>query len=791
MAKIQVSDLATKMGVPLQDLIFKLRSIGVRLEGEDQSIDAEVIQAIMTGKKLHQPREVILRDPESAVNAPPAARRPPPRRVPPNPLRGPRRRPLIQRIEPRIKTIPSARDKPAGAPSEDRPVAVTPAAAARATTGAALPAGESASASIDTSAPSEIQVEARGHDGTETTPAPAEESAEARASARRQRRKDRRDVAPDSDTEPSSERPPVTITEGMRVRDFADKLGVRSKELIQLLIKRGIMASINHTLDGALAEKLAEELGFETLQVSFEEEVQLEEELLAPDREANLCPRAPVITVMGHVDHGKTSLLDAIRSSRVAASESGGITQHIGAHTVDVHGRKVVFIDTPGHEAFTKLRARGAKVTDIVVLVVAADDSVMAQTVEAINHAKEGNVPIAVAINKIDKPNANPDRVKKDLADHDIMVEEWGGDVPAIPMSALKGEGIDEMLEILLLTADLLDLKADPDVAAQGTVLEARKDPGKGNIATVLVQSGTLRVGDVFVSGSTFGKVRSMSEDTGTRIQEAGPASPVEVTGFGEVPAAGDTFQVVENEQRARSIARFRRDEARQRELLPTHGSLSLEQLFDRIQEGEIEELPIVLKADVHGSLEVLRDTLTDLSTEKVRVRVIHGAVGGITTNDVTLATASNAIVVGFNVRAERSATDLAAKERVEIRTHTVIYELTDELLKAMTGLLKPTFRDVDRGRAEVRETFKIPKMGTIAGCHVVEGIIPRGAKARLLRDNVVVYEGRVESLRRFKDDAAEVRSGFDCGIGLDRFQDVKPGDFIEVYEREEVAATL
>ena len=581
------------------------------------------------------------------------------------------------------------------------------------------------------------------------------------------------------------------VSEGMTVREFAEKLGVLAKDLIQRLMKRGVMATINHVLDVKTATELATDLGVEIMQVSFEEEVQLQKEIDQPNRRGDLKQRAPVVTVMGHVDHGKTSLLDRIRQTRVAAGESGGITQHIGAYHATINGRAIVFLDTPGHEAFTKLRARGAKVTDIVVLVVAADDSVMAQTVEAINHAKAGNVAVVVAINKIDKANANVDRVKRDLANNGIMLEEWGGDVPSAQVSAIKGQGVDELLELILLTADLLELKADPDLAAQAVVLEARKDPGRGSVATVLVQDGTLRIGDVFVSGSTWGKVRSMTDERGLRVTAGGPSTPVEVTGFAELPNAGDNLQAVDSEQRARSIAEFRQQEERRRELLPTHGSLSLDQLFGRIQEGEVQDLPIVLKTDVQGSNEVLKDALVALSTAKVKVKIVHGGVGGITTNDVTLAGASKAIIVGFNVRPERTAADLAAKEGVDIRTHTVIYELTDELKKAMTGLLKPTVREVSRGRAEVRETFKIPKIGTIAGCHVVEGTIPRSGKVRLLRDNVVVYEGRISSLRRFKEDASEVRSGFDCGIGLERFQDVKPGDFIESYDREEVAATL
>jgi translation initiation factor IF-2 len=415
----------------------------------------------------------------------------------------------------------------------------------------------------------------------------------------------------------------------------------------------------------------------------------------------------------------------------------------------------------------------------------------MPQTVEAIDHARAAGVPIVVAINKVDKPNANLDRVKKELADHELLVEDWGGSVVAVPVSALKGEGIEELLEMILLTADLLELQAAPDIPAQGAVLEARKEVGRGTVATVLVQNGTLRVGDAFVSGATSGRVRSMLNDLGERVEVAGPATPVEVAGFSDVPEAGDLFQVVQNESKAREIAQFRQEQQRRKELQPTTGKLSLEQLFDRIQEGQVKELPVVIKADVQGSVEVLRDALVKLSTEKVRVEVIHSAVGAISTNDVLLASASDAIVVGFNVRPERQATDLAEKEAVDIRLHTVIYEITDEMKKAMVGLLEPTFEEVTRGRAEVREIFKVPRVGTVAGCHVVEGVVPRNAPIRLLRDNVVVFTGRISSLKRFKEDVSEVRSGFDCGISLEGFQDLKPGDEIEAFAREEVAQTL
>ena len=429
--------------------------------------------------------------------------------------------------------------------------------------------------------------------------------------------------------------------------------------------------------------------------------------------------------------------------------------------------------------------------TDVVVLVVAADDGVMPQTVEAIDHAKAAKVPIIVAVNKIDKDNANPDRVKKELSERDLLVEDWGGDTVSVDISALNNEGVTDLLEMIALTTELLELKADPDLAAQGVVVEARKEPGRGMLATVLIQDDTLRIGDVFVAGATWGRVRSMVTDSGDGVKEAGPATPIEVTGLHDLPAAGDSFQVVEKEAEARSVSAFRQAEERSNKLGGTRGKVSLEQLFERMQEGEIKELPVVLKADVQGSLEVLKDSLDKLSTDQVRIQVIRGGIGGITTDDILLASASQAIVIGFNVRPERNATELAEKEEIDVRLHTVIYELADELTKAMVGLLDPTYREVTRGRAEVREVFKVPKMGRVAGCHVVEGVVPRNAMARLLRDNVVVYQGKVASLRRFKDDAGEVRSGFDCGIGLDGFQDVKPGDIIEAYVEEEVAATL
>jgi len=676
---------------------------------------------------------------------------------------------MVQKVEPRIKTIPvTERPKPApvakaapAAPAVEQPKTETKPAATKPTP-APRPARR------------------------ETPAAPRKKETVSRGARRAARKSE--DSAVQLAEVPEA---PITVTEGMTVRDFADKLGLKSKDLIKVLIERGQMVTVNHVIDPETAIEVAEGLGAEAMTVTFEEEVQLREELAKLDGASEQVSRAPVVTIMGHVDHGKTTLLDTIRSSKVTEGEFGGITQHIGAYEVPFKDSKIVFLDTPGHEAFTRMRARGAAATDIVILVVAADDGVMPQTAEAIDHARAAQVPIIVAINKIDKANANPDRVKKELSERELLVEDWGGDTVSVEISALNNQGVSDLLEMVALTTEILELKADPSLAAQGVVVEARKEPGRGMLATVLVQDGTLHVGDAFVAGATWGRVRSMTNDLGERIEEAGPSTPVEVTGLNDLPAAGDPLQVVDKESEARSVAEFRQTEERNRLLGPTRGKVSLEQLFDQMQEGDVKELPVVLKADVQGSLEVLKDTLSKLSTDQVKIQVIRGGIGGITTDDVLLAAASGAIIVGFNVRPERNAVDLADKEEIDVRLHTVIYELADELTKAMVGLLDPTFREVTRGRAEVREIFKVPRLGRVAGCHVVEGVVPRNAKARLLRDNVVVYQGKLASLKRFKDDASEVRSGFDCGIGLDGFQDVKPGDVIEAFIEEEVAATL
>ncbi len=581
----------------------------------------------------------------------------------------------------------------------------------------------------------------------------------------------------------------VTVTEGITVRELAEKLDIRAKELLKSLLDKGMFASINQALDVQTATQLAESFNGIVQVVSFEEQM-VQEETKHEEQTGNLTPRAPVVTVMGHVDHGKTSLLDAIRETDVAAGESGGITQHIGAYEVRINDRRIVFIDTPGHEAFTRMRARGAKVTDIVVLVVGADDGVMPQTEEAIDHARAAKVPIIVAINKIDKPDAQPERVKRQLADRNLMPEEWGGDTVMVEVSAKTKQNLPRLLEMILLVGDLRELKANPEAAASGTVLESRVDKGRGPVATVLVQNGTLHVGDFFVCGAVYGKVRALFDDRGQPVKDAGPATPVEVLGLQGVPDAGDQFQVAD-EAKARHIVEYRQTKLREAALAKSSSSrLTLDQLHEQLRSGEVKELGIVIKADVQGSVEVLSEMLPKLSTEQVKLKIIHASVGAVSETDVLLASASNAIIVGFNVRPERKASELAQQEGVDIRLHTIIYELTDELKKAMTGLLSPVIKEVYLGRAEVRDTFRIKGSGMIAGSYVQDGIIKRDADVRVLRDNVVIYTGKVVSLRRFKDDVNEVRNGFECGISISNFADVKVGDVLECFTVERLAAS-
>jgi|APFre7841882724_1041349.scaffolds.fasta_scaffold00420_4 translation initiation factor IF-2 len=905
MQQLRVVDLARTMGISPKELIFKLRSIGVSVSGEEDALDLSTVRSIITGETLQKrPREVIVRAEAREEEAQTSTAR--------DRMARRRRRQVVQ-TEKEIRefaTPPPDEVAPSEhveeAPAE--PVAADAEAAAQASLEAAeltevaeVPVVEgigevegvaaAAGAPFDGSGEAEVEVEEKpefeiteeeltasrkaGEEAAplrvrpiraktpleqglrELTPDEIKESLEARKRAeqrrkvvkpgagkkakaaadakeirelltkfeeqklkgqqegaaptrpgprpgdRRPTKKARRRLQRDETTpappQPTrtvqfkdGERPegPIILSEMVTARELAEKLNVTAKDLLALLIAKGVMVTTNQSLPHELAEEICEDLGIEAMVASAEEVLEYErEESLAEVGPA--LPRPPVVTVMGHVDHGKTSLLDAIRSTRVAEHEAGGITQHIGASRIETdEGRVVVFVDTPGHEAFTKMRARGAQVTDIVVLVVAADDGVMPQTEEAINHARAANVPLMVAINKIDKGNANPDRVKQQLAEHGVLVDDWGGDVPSVQVSAKTGKGISDLLGMILLVAEMKALKATVEGPARGVVLEARKERGRGMVASIVVQQGTLAVGNYFFCGSTWGRVRAITNDRGDRVDSAGPSDPVEVIGFANLPEAGDVLQGTESEAKAVEVSSYR--SLREREEGRVAGrKISLENLFDQIAESEIKELNVVVKADVQGSVEVLREALAALSTERVKINHLHGSVGAITTNDVMLASASNAIIIGFSVRPERPARELAETEQVDIRLYTVIYDLIDDVKKAMVGLLEPVFNEEELGHAEVREVFRVPKIGAIAGSHVVDGVITRTAKARLLRDHVVVYEGQVSSLRRFKDDASEVRQGFDCGIGLDRYQDIKVGDVIEAFRMVEVAPEL
>ena len=592
----------------------------------------------------------------------------------------------------------------------------------------------------------------------------------------------------------------ITITEGISVKDLAEKLDVRAKDLISRLLARGVFATINQTLDAELASEMARFFGADTNVITFEEQAAKDTDAAAAsgeDSTVEVTPRPPVVTIMGHVDHGKTTLLDAIRLTNVAGGEAGGITQHIGAYKVRItdtespaFGREIVFLDTPGHEAFTRMRSRGAKATDIVVLVVAADDGVMPQTIEAIDHAHAAEVPIIVAVNKIDKPDALPDRVKKQLADRGLMPEDWGGKTVFVDVSAKQKTNLNLLLEMICLVADLAELKATPERAASGVVLEAKLDRGRGPVATVLVQNGTLSAGDNFVVGNVYGKVRAMFDDRGAALQSAPPSTPVEILGMEGLPQAGDQFVVVADRDKARGISEYREQKAREATLAKS-SRVSLEGLAEQIKTAGTKELNIILKGDVGGSVEVLSDLLTKLSNDKVRLKLLRSGVGAITETDVLLASASNAIIIGFNVRPERKAQELAEQEEVDIRLHSIIYELQDEIKRAMSGLLEPTIKETYQGRAEVLETFRIPKVGTVAGCRVVDGLIKRDSEVRLLRDNVVVFKGKVGSLRRFKDDAKEVTNGMECGISIANYGDIKARDVIEAFITERIAAEV
>jgi translation initiation factor IF-2 len=584
----------------------------------------------------------------------------------------------------------------------------------------------------------------------------------------------------------------IKQTAGLTVKEFSELVGQRPADVMRKLMDTGQMLTLNQPMNLDAAQLIAESYGVKTEVVIEKQGEALLDESVETERGREAQPRPPVVTIMGHVDHGKTSLLDAIRQTKVAEGEAGGITQHIGAYTVPVRGKQVTFLDTPGHEAFTSMRARGAKVTDLVVLVVAADDGVMPQTIEAINHAQAAGVPIIVAINKIDKPGANPDRVKNALAEHQLIPEAWGGQTIFVEVSAKQKTGLDALLEMILLQADVLELKADPARPARGAVIEARLDRGRGPVATVLVQSGTLRVGDAFVVGTFSGRVRALNNDRGEKVKEAGPSIPVEVIGLPGVPGAGDQFVVVKDERVAREIAEARAQKQRAADIAAGPGKVTLDDLFARIKEGDVKELAVVIKADVQGSAEALSSAVEKLSTDAVKLRVIHSGVGAITETDVMLASASRAIVIGFNIRPEPKAAALAEKDGIDLRLYTIIYNAIEDIKAAMEGLLEPTLKERVLGRAEVRQVFNIPKAGVIAGCYVTDGTIQRsGANVRVIRDNVPVYQGKLGSLRRFKDDVKEVQQGYECGIGVENFSDIKTGDILEVFVVDKIATKL
>ncbi|MBY6829782.1 translation initiation factor IF-2 [Clostridium botulinum] len=579
----------------------------------------------------------------------------------------------------------------------------------------------------------------------------------------------------------------ITMTsDTITVKEISDKLEKSYAEVIKELMLMGVMASVNQEINFEMAEKLAAKFDMEILKEDEDEKEDLEDILKDNEEEEYLQKRSPIITVMGHVDHGKTSLLDAIRKSKVTSTEAGGITQHIGAYTVELNGEAITFLDTPGHAAFTAMRARGAQVTDIVILVVAADDGIMPQTQEAISHCKAANVPLIVAINKIDRPGANIDKVKQELTEYGLVAEDWGGDTICVPVSAHTKEGIDDLLEMILLSSEILELKANPNRKAKGTVVEAKLDKGRGPVATLLIQNGTLRVGDSIVVGSTYGRIRAMFNDKGRNIESAGPSTPVEILGLSEVPEAGDKFYQVKEEKIARGIADKRKEKIRDEYLQSTH-KVSLEDLYNQIQEGTVKELGLIVKADVQGSVEALKQSLEKLSTEEVKVRVIHGGVGAINETDVTLATASNGIILGFNVRPDNNAIIASERDGVDIKTYRVIYDAIEDIKSAMLGMLEPEFKEVVIGTAEVRQVYKISSVGTIAGAYIQTGKLARNAGARVIRDGIVIFESELASLKRFKDDAKEVAQGYECGLSIEKFNDIKEGDIIECFIMEEI----
>lgn len=792
MGKIRVYELAKALGLSNTEAIERLSKAGIVVKSHSSSVDEVTARAALSKAGIRETKgakQVVKEKPAPKAptkaegakqkKAVPAAKPAPtpkvavkPAPTPPQPVPPPVSPPVREREPVAVK------DQPAPAPS--KPAApVKPAAPA-------TRAPEVKPARVEVRPPEAPVVEKKAPPAEPPRPVKAEPAAPALAPPK----------APEIAAPVS---PPVTrlvkIPEMVTVKELGEKLGTSSSEIIKRLMKLGIMATVNQSLKAELVKQVAAKLGVEVEMAPVEEADEVIAEVEDPTQ---LRFRSPVVTVMGHVDHGKTSLLDAIRQTDVIAKEMGGITQHIGAYEVELPpdaskkypGGRVVFLDTPGHEAFTSMRARGAHVTDVVVLVVAADDGVMPQTLEAINHARDASVPILVAVNKIDKPGADPNRVKQQLSEHGLIPEEWGGQTIFVEVSAKKRLGIEDLLEMLLLQAEIMELKANPFKAARGVVIEAKLDRGRGPVATVLVQQGTLKVGDVFVVGSHYGRVRALINAKGRKVEEAGPSRPIEVLGLSGVPAPGDTLGVVSDERKARQVAVIRQQQQRD-DIFAGQRRLTLEDLHEQIKEGEVKELRLVLKGDVQGSIEPLRESLERLSSPEIRLRVIHAGVGGVTESDVMLASASNAIILGFNVRPDPKTQKLAEQTGVEMRLYTVIYDAVEEIRKAMEGMLEPHYVERGVGRAEVRATFNVPKLGTVAGCYVSDGKVLRDSSVRLIRDSRVIHQGKIASLRRFKEDVREVQNGYECGIGLLNFSDIKVGDIIEVYELVPVASKL
>ncbi len=793
MPSVRVHELAKQLGIPSKELVAKLQAEGIAVNSHMSTLDPETAEAALAIFREEPPglrKKAPAAKPTKAAAAKPAKAKEQ-KKVEAGPAREPARRKVAAKAKPK-KSVTRATTAPKERPTAPKRRSVTRAEKAPSPK-ARRPRAKPSAAPQETPEEPRAQVidlkERKKEIGSEPAP-----EVEAPAAVAEPEVEETAIEEPAVEVEeapepvaPVKEVERIDLGEAVTVKELAAKLDTSPTEVLKKLLEMGMVSNINQIVDIEAAIQICKKFGYEARVVLTErgDYVTIEK-----DEGADLEERAAVVTVMGHVDHGKTSLLDAIREAHVIDTETGGITQHIGAYVVEWKGRRVVFVDTPGHEAFTAMRARGAQVTDIVVLVVAADDGVMPQTGEAIDHARAAEVPIMVAVNKIDKPNADPQRVREDLANIGLVPEGWGGDTIYVDVSAKLRQGIDELLEMILLQADMMELRANPKKKARGTIIESRLDRGRGPVSTVLVQSGTLRVGDALIAGLHYGKIRALISDRGTKVDEASPSTPVEVLGLSGLPEAGDSFMVVDEEWKARQIGGVRMQRQREEQLMKGH-RVSLDELYDRIREGEIRELGIVVRADTQGSVQAVSEALERLSTEKVRLRVIHGSAGEVRETDVSLAMASNAVIIGFNVRPTPQAHEMAAREGVDIRLYRVIYEVIDDMKAAMEGMLEPEYEEVVLGRAEIRQLFFIPRVGTVAGCYVSDGVIGRGAKVRVIRDGVIVHEGRIDSLKRFKDDVREVVAGYECGLGLERFNDLKEGDIIEPFEERLVESKV